>query len=123
MDYFTEFQSHSKEFDPLRSMEIEETITGLSWLNPQGKYLKIVSTNNRNIKLWKIFEKTERKVIKSATKDLNIPKLQSADSSYTANLQLCLPPKHLSSINSISGSKNEEYLLSTDEVQALYWNY
>jgi len=57
MDYFTEFQSHSKEFDPLRSMEVEEAITGLSWLSPQGKYLKIISTNNRNIKLWKIYEK------------------------------------------------------------------
>jgi len=38
-------------------MEIEETITGISWLSPQGKYLKIVSTNSRNIKVWKIFEK------------------------------------------------------------------
>jgi serine/threonine-protein phosphatase 2A regulatory subunit B len=57
LEYFTEFQSHTKEFDPLRSMEIEEGITGLSWLSPQGKYLKLISTNTRNIKLWKLYEK------------------------------------------------------------------
>ena len=123
MDYLTEFQSHSKEFDPLRSMEIEETVTGLSWLSPQGKYLKILSTNNKNIKLWKIYQKTEKKIVKPSTKDLNLPKLQSSDSSFAAHLQVSLPPKHLSSINSISGSKNEQYLLSSDDVQALYWNY
>lgn len=55
LEYFTEFQSHTKEFDPLRSMDIDEGITGLSWLTPQGKYLKLVSTNSRNIKLWKVY--------------------------------------------------------------------
>lgn len=114
LEYFTQFQSHTKEFDPLRSMEIEETITGISWLSPQGKYLKIVSTNSRNIKVWKIFEKVQKKVVRSATKDLMLPKLQTTESNYSAQISYTFPNKHLSGINSISGSKNEEYLLSSD---------
>ena len=55
LEYLTEFQSHMKEFDPLRSMEVEEAITGISWLPQQGKYLKMLTTNSRTIKTWKIF--------------------------------------------------------------------
>lgn len=54
-DYFTEFQSHVKEFDPLRSMEIDEEIVAMQWMKPQGKYLKMATTNSRSIKLWKMF--------------------------------------------------------------------
>lgn len=104
-------------------MEIEETITGFSWLSPQGKYLKIVSTNSRNIKLWKIFEKVQKKVIRPATKDLMLPKLQTTESNYSAQVSYTFPNKHLSGINSISGSRNEEYLLSSDEVHTYLWNY
>jgi serine/threonine-protein phosphatase 2A regulatory subunit B len=84
--------------------------------------MKMLTTNSRNIKLWKIFDKTEKKVVKSAGKDLNIPKLQNVDSCYTAQLQKLFPPKHLSSISSISTTDNEEYLLSSDDVQAFLWS-
>ena len=76
-DYFSAFQSHTREFDPLRSMDIEEEIKEINWLNPQGNYMKMATTNDRNIKLWKIYEKAEKRVVKSAGKDLNMPKLQS----------------------------------------------
>jgi hypothetical protein len=54
---------------------------------------------------------------------LCMPKLQNTDSYFTAQVQTCFPPKHLSSINSISGARNEEYLLSSDEVQCYLWSY
>ncbi len=54
-DYFSEFQSHLKEFDPLRSMEVEEEIISINWLKPQGNYLKLITSNERSIKLWKMF--------------------------------------------------------------------
>lgn len=54
-DYFSEFQSHTREFDPLRSMDIEEEIKDITWLAPQGNYMKILTTNDRTIKMWKIF--------------------------------------------------------------------
>jgi hypothetical protein len=67
-----------REFDPLKSMEVGEDITGMHWLKPQGKYLKLVTTNSRNMKMWKLFEKTDKKVVKLAGNDLNMPKLQNA---------------------------------------------
>jgi serine/threonine-protein phosphatase 2A regulatory subunit B len=54
-EYYAEFQSHAKEFDPLRSMDIEEEITGITWMRPQGKYMKMATCNNKSIKLWKIY--------------------------------------------------------------------
>jgi serine/threonine-protein phosphatase 2A regulatory subunit B len=54
-EYFSEFQSHTREFDPLRSIDVEEEITGIEWMRHQGRYMKMLTTNSRNIKLWKIF--------------------------------------------------------------------
>jgi hypothetical protein len=39
----------------------------------------MVTSNDRSIKLWKIFEKTEKKVVKSSGKDLGMPKLQKIE--------------------------------------------
>ena len=49
-------------------MQIEEQIKGIEWLQPQGKYNKLVSTNERSIKVWKFFEKVYKKVTKNAGK-------------------------------------------------------
>jgi serine/threonine-protein phosphatase 2A regulatory subunit B len=51
-----------------------------------------------------------------------MPKMQNVDSGYTAVLQKPFPNKHLASINSISSSSNEEYLLSSDDVQTFLWS-
>ena len=45
-------------------MQIEEQIKGIEWLQPQGKYNKLVSTNERSIKVWKFFEKVYKKLRK-----------------------------------------------------------
>lgn len=58
-------------------MDIEEEIKDIVWLSSQGNYMKMVTTNDRTIKLWKIFEKTDKKVVKSAGKELNMPKIQA----------------------------------------------
>lgn len=120
-EYYGEFQSHAKEFDPLRSMDIEEEITGINWLRPQGKYMKMLTCNSKSIKLWKIYERTERKVVKSAGKELNTPKLQSVESAINSQLLLTLPNKHLSNVNSVSTTHNEQYMLSSDDVHAYLW--
>lgn len=59
-EYYAEFQSHNREFDPLRSMDVEEEIigSGINWMKNQGRYHKLITSNSRTIKLWKIFEKT-----------------------------------------------------------------
>lgn len=43
-----------------------------------------------------------------------MPKLQNTDSYHTAQLQQAFAPKHLSAINAITSTRNEEYLLSSD---------
>ena len=104
-------------------MEIDENITGIDWLAQQGRYLKIATTNSRSIKLWKIFEKTDKKVAKQAGKELNMPNLQTTDSYLAAKVQQTLPCKHHTSINSINSSQNQEYLLSSDDLHCLLWSY
>jgi hypothetical protein len=39
-------------------MDIEEEIKDIHWLSTQGNYMKMVTTNDRTIKLWKIYQKT-----------------------------------------------------------------
>lgn len=73
--YSYQFQSHMPQFDTLNSTDINEEIVGISWLRPQGKYLKLLTTNNKSMKFWKAFEKTEKRIIKSATKQLQFPRL------------------------------------------------
>jgi hypothetical protein len=36
-------------------MEVGEEITDMHWLKPQGKYLKLITANSRNMKIWKLF--------------------------------------------------------------------
>ena len=55
--YLTELQSHIKEFDYLKSSEIEERINQIQWLQPQGNNLYVLTTNDKTIKAWKISEK------------------------------------------------------------------
>lgn len=122
-EYFSEFQSHTREFDPLRSMDIEEEVREISWLAPQGAYLKLLTTNDRTIKLWKVFEKTDKKVVKSAGKELSIPRLQGVETSYISQMQIAFSPKHISAINSVAPACNQQYMLSSDDVQAFLWSF
>lgn len=57
--YLTEFQSHDPEFDYLKSIEIEERINKVKWLPRwQGtESLSLLTTNDKTIKLWKVYEK------------------------------------------------------------------
>ena len=56
--YLTEFQSHEPEFDYLKSLEIEEKINTLRWCHHSANTSRfLISTNDKTIKLWKVFEK------------------------------------------------------------------
>ncbi|CAL8469686.1 g9227 [Coccomyxa elongata] len=55
--YMTEFQSHEPEFDYLKSFEIEEKINKVRWVNQPSSSRLILSTNDKTIKLWKVYEK------------------------------------------------------------------
>lgn len=68
-------------------MDVDESITEIDWMNPQGKYLKMMTTNTKDVKLWKMFDRSEKKVAKSAGKELQMPKLQTVGAGLSANLQ------------------------------------
>ncbi|WFC97952.1 protein phosphatase 2A regulatory subunit cdc55 [Malassezia yamatoensis] len=55
--FHTEFQSHEPEFDYLKSLEIEEKINQISWCRRQNAAHLLLSTNDKTIKLWKVFDK------------------------------------------------------------------
>lgn len=55
--FYTEFQSHDAEFDYLKSLEIEEKINKIKWLKRFNQSKFLLSTNDKTIKLWKVFEK------------------------------------------------------------------
>lgn len=60
--FYTEFQSHEPEFDYLKSLEIEEKINKIRWCRRQNQAHFLLSTNDKTIKLWKVFEKSLRVV-------------------------------------------------------------
>ena len=52
--YLTEFQSHDPEFDYLKSMEIEEKINQVKWVDRNSQSQYILSTNDKTVKLWRV---------------------------------------------------------------------
>lgn len=55
--YLTEFQSHEPEFDYLKSLEIEEKINKVRWCQSSAGSRMLLSTNDKTIKLWRVFDK------------------------------------------------------------------
>lgn len=69
--FYTEFQSHDAEFDYLKSLEIEEKINKIKWLKSSNQSKFLLSTNDKTIKLWKIFEKQIKVVQENNMIDFN----------------------------------------------------
>ena len=119
--YLTELQSHLREFDYLKSVEIEEKIIHIQWLRPQFKALYLVSTNDKTIKLWKVTEKGIKKPVKNAQHSL-FPKFQTVETNHISHMQNSFPNLHTYNINAISVSPNEEYLISSDDLRVNLWS-
>ncbi|EGR33792.1 protein phosphatase 2a regulatory b subunit, putative [Ichthyophthirius multifiliis] len=120
--YLTELQSHTREFDYLKSTDIEEKINQIIWLRNSGKNLYILTTNDKTVKLWKVSDKTIKKIVKSSGKDFNMPKLQTLESGLMPTIKKVYPNLHTYHINSISASQNEEYMLSSDDLRVNLWS-
>ena len=56
-NFLTEFQSHEPEFDYLKSLEIDEKIASLRWCKGNMGCKLLLTTNDKTIKLWKIYGK------------------------------------------------------------------
>jgi len=75
--FFAEFQSHEPEFDYLKSLEIEEKINQIKWCSSHNQSLFLLTTNDKTIKLWKIYDK----MVPAKTKKTNKSGLTFSNSS------------------------------------------
>lgn len=126
--YLTEFQSHVKDFDCLKSSDIEERINCIEWLKPEGPNLFLLTSNDKTIKLWKI----SNKIIKQSEKfeeraesidtEMTLPKLKMVEQGFCPSLKRTFPHLHQMYIHSVSMSSNQENFLSADEIGIHLWN-
>lgn len=134
--FFVEFQSHEPEFDYLKSLEIEEKINKIKWLNRQSNGHFLLTTNDKTIKLWKVHEKKVKQVISTnlangtpATSKapppvsaLKIPRVQVQNSVITATGRRVYANAHAYHINSISVNSDGETYISSDDLRINLWN-
>lgn len=145
--FLTEFQSHDAEFDYLKSLEIEEKINQIKWLRPTQKSHFLLSTNDKTIKLWKIYEKNVKLVSENnlseglaskknygansgngsarallTLQNLRLPKLSQHDKIIAAAPKRIFSNAHTYHINSISVSSDQETFISADDLRVNLWN-
>lgn len=132
--FHTEFQSHEPEFDYLKSLEIEEKINQISWCRRVGDALFLLSTNDKTIKLWKVFEK-KLKVVSSmnlprgrfgggpgSVKSLKVPVLTCRETAVCATPRRTYANAHAYHVNSISVNSDGETYLSADDLRVNLWH-
>ncbi|KAJ9052487.1 protein phosphatase 2A regulatory subunit cdc55 [Entomophthora muscae] len=131
--FFTEFQSHEPEFDYLKSLEIEEKINKIKWCRRQNSAHFLLSTNDKTIKLWKIYEKKIEMVSENNlgsnpqhrafdASSLKLPKMVLHDKMVTAAPRRTFANAHAYHINSISVNSDAETYISADDLRINLWN-
>jgi serine/threonine-protein phosphatase 2A regulatory subunit B len=147
--FHTEFQSHEPEFDYLKSLEIEEKINKIKWCRRQNASHYLLSTNDKTIKLWKVYEKSLKVVAENNcsheltpggavaggggpvrnniprfrnASDLKLPRLQHHDTVVAAVPRKTYANAHAYHINSISVNSDGETFISSDDLRINLWN-
>ena len=143
--FHTEFQSHEPEFDYLKSLEIEEKINKIKWCKRSNSSHFLLSTNDKTIKLWKVFEKSLKVVAENnlsheltpgglgagqrnpttTFKDasaLRLPRLTHHDTVTAAVPRKIYANAHAYHINSISVNSDGETFISSDDLRINLWN-
>ncbi|KAK9384119.1 hypothetical protein V1515DRAFT_589448, partial [Lipomyces mesembrius] len=117
--FHTEFQSHEPEFDYLKSLEIEEKINKIKWCPRTNAAHFLLSTNDKTIKLWKIYEKSLKVVAEDNLSDtvggrppnpisienLRLPRMTLHDTIIAASPKKIYGNAHAYHINSISSTR------------------
>lgn len=140
--YMTEFQSHEPEFDYLKSLEIEEKINKVRWCRSSNNTRMLLSTNDKTVKLWKVYEKKvscmanfnlEGRNAAGGPKvsplnshprvaQLKLPKVTSTEVLLAARCKKVYANAHTYHINSISVNSDQETFLSADDLRVNLWN-
>jgi len=138
--FYTEFQSHEPEFDYLKSLEIEEKINCIRWCKNRGNGKFLLSTNDKTVKLWKIYEKdvVERgnfnlinddgtsnsmtgHTSKKKITNLKVPTVRARRKAVTAVPRRIFSNAHAYHINSVSVNSDGESFLSADDLRINVW--
>jgi len=133
--FYVEFQSHDPEFDYLKSLEIEEKINKIRWLNRSSAGHFLLTTNDKTIKLWRVHDKKVKQVLSTNlangvqnTKNpppihtLKIPRVQTRESVVVAQARKVYANAHAYHINSISVNSDGETYISSDDLRINLWN-
>ncbi|KAI9769633.1 MAG: protein phosphatase 2A regulatory subunit cdc55 [Geoglossum simile] len=147
--FHTEFQSHEPEFDYLKSLEIEEKINKIKWCRRQNASHFLLSTNDKTIKLWKVFEKSLKVVAENNLShdltpasvvgggiarlnpnihhfpnaaSLKLPRLTHHDTVVAAVPRRTYANAHAYHINSISVNSDGETFISSDDLRINLWH-
>lgn len=127
--FYTEFQSHEAEFDYLKSLEIEEKINKIRWCKRQNDAHFLLSTNDKTIKLWKVFEKKIKSVSSfnvdrssSRVNKLKVPSIDTREAVIAATPRRVFANAHAYHINSISLNSDGETYISSDDLRINLWN-
>lgn len=133
--FHVEFQSHEPEFDYLKSLEIEEKINKIKWLNRSSNGHFLLTTNDKTIKLWKVFEKKVKQVLSAnvgngptpsrgapPVQSIKLPRIQTREVIVTAQARRVYANAHAYHINSISVNSDGETYISSDDLRINLWN-
>lgn len=60
--HMMEFQSHKREFDYLKSMEIDERVNQIKWFHSASSSINLLCTNDKRIKLWSVQNKKAKNI-------------------------------------------------------------
>ena len=125
--YLTEIQSHFKEFDCLQSVDIDEKINCIEWINQPNENMMILTTNDKTIKLWKVSNKIVKKSEKTnkpplSVQNLKMPKLKTIEQAYCPSLKRTFPNLHGFHIHSLSLSQDNSSFISSDDLSVFAWD-
>eukprot|EP01094_Clydonella_sp_ATCC50884_P013276 TRINITY_DN23558_c0_g1_i1.p1 TRINITY_DN23558_c0_g1~~TRINITY_DN23558_c0_g1_i1.p1 ORF type:complete len:467 (-),score=155.11 TRINITY_DN23558_c0_g1_i1:163-1443(-) len=120
--FYAEYQSHEPEFDYLKSLEIEEKINKIKWAKRNHAHF-LLTTNDKTIKLWKLFEKKIRTLERSDPEDgLCVPKVNTRETVVAAAPRKVFSNAHAYHINAISLNSDCETFISADDLRINLWN-
>ncbi|ESN91505.1 hypothetical protein HELRODRAFT_108341 [Helobdella robusta] len=133
---YTTFQSHEPEFDYLKSLEIEEKINKIQWLQHSNPAHYLLSTNDKTIKLWKVSERRKQPEGELNLKDeqgelkdpstittLHVPVFRNIPTmTVEANPRRVYANAHAYHINSISVNSDQETFVSADDLRINLWH-
>ncbi|CAI5732800.1 unnamed protein product [Hyaloperonospora brassicae] len=132
---YTEFQSHNAEFDYLKSLEIEEKINQIKWCQPSNGSQRLLSTNDKTIKLWKVHERSVCEITTYNGQGLayvpraqispgliRLPQTHVCGYVTASTAKRVYANAHTYHINSIAINSDGETFMSADDLRVNLWS-